>query len=88
MDQVQGERPAGFSNTPGNPTKMRADIEPCILDFKINIIDIVRALDGLMKRHAGHEYADYSFCRCGPRIASDKSAGSVKGKEQLCPIHT
>ncbi len=37
---------AGFSNTPGNPTKLRADIEPCVLDFKINIIDIVLALDG------------------------------------------
>ncbi len=43
---MQGERPAGFSNTPGNPTKLRADIEPCILDFKISIIDIVRGSDG------------------------------------------
>ena len=37
---------AGFGNQPGNPTKLRADVEPCFLDFKINIIDIVRALDG------------------------------------------
>ena len=35
-----------FGNKPGNPTKLRADIEPCILDFKINISDITRALDG------------------------------------------
>jgi len=37
---------AAFGNQPGNPTKLRADVEPCVLDFKINIIDIVRALDG------------------------------------------
>ena len=36
---------AGFGNQRGSPTKTRADVEPCVLDFKINIIDIVRALD-------------------------------------------
>ena len=35
----------GFANSPGNPTKMRVDVDPCILDFKINIIDIVHLLD-------------------------------------------
>ena len=34
-----------FSNRPGNPTKLRADVEPCVLDFKVNISDIVRLLD-------------------------------------------
>ncbi len=34
-----------FSNRPGNPTKTRADVEPCLLDFKINITDIVLLLD-------------------------------------------
>ena len=34
-----------FSNTPGSVTKLRADIEPCALDFKVNISDIVLLLD-------------------------------------------
>ena len=36
---------AAFGNTPGNVTKMRADVEPCVLDQKINISDIVLLLD-------------------------------------------
>ncbi len=35
-----------FGNKPGNPTKLRGDVEPCILDFKINISDITVAIDG------------------------------------------
>ena len=34
-----------FGSRPGNVTKLRADILPCVLDFKINIIDIVQLLD-------------------------------------------
>lgn len=33
-----------FSNNPGNPGKTRADIEPCRLDFKINITDLTHLL--------------------------------------------
>jgi len=34
-----------FSTQPGNMTKIRADIEPCILDFTINFTDVVFAID-------------------------------------------
>ena len=34
-----------FSNSPGNPTKLRADVEPCVLDFLVNISDITQVLD-------------------------------------------
>ena len=36
---------AAFGSQPGNMTKIRGDIEPCILDFLINISDITVALD-------------------------------------------
>ena len=36
---------AAFSNRPGNVGKTRADIEPCLLDFRVNISDIVKLLD-------------------------------------------
>ena len=35
----------GFANRPGNPTKMRADVEPCVVDFKVNISDVVLIID-------------------------------------------
>lgn len=34
-----------FANRPGAPIKARADLEPAIIDFKINITDVTRALD-------------------------------------------
>ena len=34
-----------FGNQPGNMTKIRADIEPCTPDSKINISDITFAID-------------------------------------------
>lgn len=34
-----------FANRPGAPIKSRADIEPAMIDFKINITDVTRALD-------------------------------------------
>ena len=34
-----------FAFQPGNMTKIRADIEPCILDFRINFTDVVIAID-------------------------------------------
>ena len=34
-----------FGNAPGNVTKTRADVDPCLLDFKIQILDIVRIID-------------------------------------------
>ena len=37
---------AGFSNLPGNIAKLRGDIEPCVLDLKINMPDVLHALDG------------------------------------------
>ena len=35
----------GFGNSPGNPTKTRVDVDPCLVDFKIQILDIVRLID-------------------------------------------
>ena len=35
-----------FSNRPGAPSKIRADIEPAIPDQRINISDVTRILDG------------------------------------------
>ena len=63
---------AGFGNQPGNMTKIRADVEPCSLDFKINIIDIVRMLDGFRG-------LPYPF---GPSVLdcpSDPCGGSAAG---------
>ena len=34
-----------FSNRPGAPSKVRADVEPSVPDFRINILDIVHILD-------------------------------------------
>ena len=37
---------SAFSNAAVNPTKLRADLEPCSLDGKVNISDIVQVLQG------------------------------------------
>jgi hypothetical protein len=34
-----------FGNRPGAPQKIRADVEPATIDFKINITDVSRVLD-------------------------------------------
>ncbi len=34
-----------FANKPGSPIKVRADLEPCLVDFKINITDVTRCLN-------------------------------------------
>jgi hypothetical protein len=34
-----------FGNRGGSPIKVRADVEPCLLDQKINIPDVSRLLD-------------------------------------------
>ncbi len=39
-----------FSNRPGAPGKTRADVEPAILDFTINITDVTRVLDAFRGR--------------------------------------
>ena len=41
---------SAFSNGVDNPTKLRADLEPCVLDFKVNISDIVQILFGFSNR--------------------------------------
>ncbi len=39
-----------FANRAGNATKTRMDIEPCKLDFRVNITDVVQYLDAFSAR--------------------------------------
>jgi hypothetical protein len=49
---------AKFTNRSNAPAKARADLEPCKVDFKLNMTDVVRALDAF--RGVGYPFTPTS----------------------------